>query len=319
MDINKRDLATKAALLYYDHNYTQNDIAKELGISRSYVSSLINYAREIGVININVKLDFFSLRALQEEILFQKQWGKVKRVYIMRSDNEEFTAKNLGVFAAPFVADWICFANCIGINPGVSVERTVSQLPYQNINKSVDKKVVQMMGGFHVGHIHDPAQPNEIVQQLGHVLGCDVFYINAPAFVQQKRLYTQLMRERSIASVTQLWRNIDLAIMGLGVADDSSKFCQMLDAASKELLVKSGACGMLNTTFFDCEGNLLDLFAGQNLGVRLQDLNQVPKIVICSGASKVKALYAALKGGFVDVLITDTLTLKVMDSLQHAD
>ena len=315
MDIEKNDLAAKAALLYYEQNCNQNEVAEQLNISRSYVSQLLSYAKDIGVVNISVRLDAFSLRSLKQEIFFQKRWPGLKRVYIMDSQSSAFSSSNLGKFAAPFVADSISFSSCIGINPGVSVERTVSQLIYQTIAQSSDKQVVQMMGGFQMGTSQDSAQPNEIAKQLGSVLGCDVHYLNCPAFIQQKRLYSQLIRERSIASVIEMWEDIDLAIMGLGVADERSKLCQMFDTAQMNLVRESGACGMLNTTFFDGEGNLLDLFENQKIGIHLDALHKAQKLVICSDQYKAAALRAALKGNFIDILITDLITVEAVNAL----
>lgn len=317
MDLEKNDLAAKAALLYYKHNCTQNDVADKLNISRSYVSQLLSYAREIGVVNITVKLDTFSLRALREEIAFQQRWPSLKRVYIMNSHNNVMSSYDLGKFAAPIVADCICFSKCIGINPGVSVEHTVEQLVYQNFPLSPDKKVVQMMGGFQIGLHQDTAQPNEIAKQLGAAIGCNVYYLNCPAFVQQKRLYNQLMRENSIASVTDMWKDIDLAIMGLGVADERSRLCQMFTNTQLKDTQQNGACGMLNTSFFDEEGNILELFENQCIGVPLTVLSNAQKLVICGAQYKAKALRAALIGNHIDILITDLDTVNAMNTLDN--
>ena len=41
--------------MYYIEGLTQQSIAKELGISRSYISMILSEARELGIVEINIK------------------------------------------------------------------------------------------------------------------------------------------------------------------------------------------------------------------------------------------------------------------------
>jgi DNA-binding transcriptional regulator LsrR (DeoR family) len=45
MDTIKKELATRVSILYYEEKFGQNEVASKLGISRSYVSQLLTYAR----------------------------------------------------------------------------------------------------------------------------------------------------------------------------------------------------------------------------------------------------------------------------------
>ena len=61
MNTSKRELATKASILYYEENNNQDEIALKLGISRSYVSQLLSYARSHNIVRIVVNVeDFYS-------------------------------------------------------------------------------------------------------------------------------------------------------------------------------------------------------------------------------------------------------------------
>lgn len=44
--------------LYYINDMTQNEIAKELGISRPLVSKILNDAKELGFVTIQIKSPF---------------------------------------------------------------------------------------------------------------------------------------------------------------------------------------------------------------------------------------------------------------------
>ena len=171
MDNMKKDLAVIAAILYYEKDKTQSEIGKELNISRSYVSQLLIYARDTGIVKISIQVDEFSLRMIRKEIELKGLFPMLKQVYIMESATEDFTSLNIGKFAAPYIADMINDADIIGINQGLSVEKTVKHLRNQNLVLKPQRKVVQMMGGFNSNNSFAVAQPNQIVKELSDVLG----------------------------------------------------------------------------------------------------------------------------------------------------
>jgi len=156
----------------------------------------------------------------------------------MNSESEDFTSLNLGKFAAPYIAYFISEVNIIGINPGSSVDKTVKQLKNKKILYNKDRKVVQIMGGYNSSFYSSYSQPNEIAKELGNVLSCESYYLNCPAVVEQKTLREQLVKENSISKVIKFWKQIDLAIMGLGVADKRSKLFNLFNEESKKKIEK---------------------------------------------------------------------------------
>ena len=54
MPINKNKTAISAAKLYYQSGYSQSEIAKELGLSRPSVSRLLQYAKDMGFVRIEI-------------------------------------------------------------------------------------------------------------------------------------------------------------------------------------------------------------------------------------------------------------------------
>ncbi len=309
MEINKNDIAVKVAILYYEKNKTQNEIAHELNISRSYVSQLLIHARETGVVRISIHVDEFSLRLIRKEVEFKSLFPSVKQVYIMNSESEDFTVMNMGPFAAPYIADFINDSKIIGINTGLSVENTVKHLKNQNIVIDKDRKVVQIMGGYNSSYYQTYAHPNEIAKELGDVLSCESYYLNCPAVVEQEALREQLVQENSIKKVISMWNEIDLAIMGLGVADKRSKLFNLFDEKAKKEILNSHATGVINTSYFDISGQFIPLYENNKIGISIESLKKIPqKVIICSGKYKAAALLGALKGEFIDVLITDSLT-----------
>ena len=54
MERDKERLAINAAKLYYRSGYSQQDIARELGISRPSVSRLLQHAKDQGYVKIQI-------------------------------------------------------------------------------------------------------------------------------------------------------------------------------------------------------------------------------------------------------------------------
>lgn len=54
MQHNKNKLAISAAKLYYQSGFSQADIAKELQLSRPSVSRLLQYAKDMGFVRIEI-------------------------------------------------------------------------------------------------------------------------------------------------------------------------------------------------------------------------------------------------------------------------
>ena len=67
MDEEKDKLSIEAAELYYQLNYSQQQIANQLEISRPTVSRLLQYAKDRGYVQIKISDPFMDIESLQEE------------------------------------------------------------------------------------------------------------------------------------------------------------------------------------------------------------------------------------------------------------
>lgn len=315
MVIDKKSMIVEAAIMYYERNMTQNEIAEEMNISRSYVSQLLNMAREMKIVRFHVDVDEYSLRLIREEMEFKAKWPSLKRVYIMQSENEEFTAANIGKFAAPYIAEMISEASMIGINPGLSVERAVNCLSIQNITPRADRRVVQIMGGFNSSNFNAFSEPNGIALKLGKVLECEVSYVNCPAIITQDNLRESLLKEESISQVLELWNGIDVAIMGLGTVKNSNFFNLFPESIRKQIL-NAGVTGFINTNFFNGNGEWISLYEEHKIGISVDQFKNIKnKVIICSGTTKSLPLIGALRGGHIDTLIVDSIAVDELNKI----
>ncbi|MDP8217200.1 MAG: sugar-binding domain-containing protein [Candidatus Theseobacter exili] len=318
IDIRKRELAERASILYYEKNFSQNEIAKAVGISRSSVSQLLSFARNTGIVEISINIDEYNPRMIRREIELKENFPHMMQFYIMSSESEEATKRNLGDFAAPYLSEMINEAEVIGVNLGASVDRAIRNLSKHYLKKSEGKKIVQIMGCFNkdIGRAH----PNELVKRLGSILKCSSFYLNCPAVVEQDELRKALLKETSIDTVIKMWDQIDLAIIGIGVVNEQSKLNFLLSRSMKNRIMKSDACSEVNINFFDIHGEYIPLLKENKISASYDTLKKIKKkVAICHGEHKKEAILAALNARIIDVLITDSLTIDAIGKCNKAE
>ncbi len=308
----KIELASYTAIMYYSYNMNQNEIAKRLGISRSYVSQLITLARDAGLVTIKINTD----RVYKYEVEFAQKHN-LKQVYIMDSASSKDTAAGIGSFAAPLITKLINGANVIGVNLGNSVGQVISGLSSGDFADSSDKTVVQIMGGF---NSEDTAQktslPNELVSRLKNILGCSSLYLNCPAVIENRELRELMLGEPSIKKVMDFWENIDMVIMGIGAFNEQSRTQSLLKEETLKLLEKNKACCDINTHYFNIDGEYLDILEGKNICLSYEQLKKIDKkVVVGYGQRKVKPLSAAIRAGMIDILITDSQTAEAIGQI----
>jgi DNA-binding transcriptional regulator LsrR (DeoR family) len=142
-------------------------------------------------------------------------------------------------------------------------------------------------------------------------LGGRYTYFNAPAVAANETDADSLMAGPHVANALATARNADVAILGVGafLTDTTRVFldhahvtrAEVSEAQTKKVV------GQLAGRFFDVEGKQVDLALHRRLvSLDLDEVRQVKTIVAtASGRGKEPAVRGALRGGLVDVLITD--------------
>lgn len=315
MEINKKEMAIRVSILYYEKNKNQNEIAEELDISRSYVSQLLTYAKEAGMVKITINVDECNLRMIRREIEFKSRFPNLKQVLIMSSESTDFSENNIGKFAAPYITEMINESNVVGVNLGASVEKTIDRLEKQNFSGS-GKKVVQIMGELNNNNLIGGAHPNELVKNLSIIMNCPCYYLICPAIIEQPALRLELLKEKSIETVINLWDQIDLAIMGIGVADDRSRLFKLFNDNMIAQIRENNVSCDLTINFFNKAGQYIPLMDNHKISIPYEKLKKIKKkVVICYGGYKNEAILSALNAGMIDILITDSITIQAVERI----
>jgi len=312
MNTSKRELATKASILYYEENNNQDEIALKLGISRSYVSQLLSYARSHNIVRIVVNVEDFYSHLIRKEIEFSKYFPEVKQFYFMKSESLEDTKKHIGKFAAPLLVNLIRKANIIIVDPGTSVGKVIRELTPSSFSNCQGKKVIPLGGG--IDNINVRLHSSEFVRKLGQILNCKYYFLNLPILIENYSLKNTLFKEKNAQEIINLWNDADLAILGIGnISKDSTLFSSCSNSMIKKIK-NSKAVGEMGVNFFDKKGNFLPLLEKYRVGIPLEKLKKIDtKVVIAFGEQKALALTSILRTNLTDILISDSITAHEME------
>ncbi|MBE3558132.1 MAG: sugar-binding transcriptional regulator [Ktedonobacteraceae bacterium] len=300
-----QDEIIRCAWLYYEQDYTQDEIARKLDMSRARVVRLLKEARARGLVQIKINAPI-NLLALAERLQTLYRPLNLNRVYVVQTvaDAEEqkiLLARELGSVFTPRRGD------SIAISWGTTLSYAVDLLPPQ---PAMDLTIISILGGIQ-GSIHT-ANPYDIAFRLGQRWHAAVYMLQAPAFVRDPEVSALLLREESLQETLELASHARVALFSGGELSDNSTL-ERLNAISREerlWLLSRGAVGDLLCHFLDSEGNILDLQGRlTTISLPLERLKRIPeRICLGGGPAKHEIILAMLRGGYITTLITDEVT-----------
>lgn len=299
----ERRQLVKIADLYYEENWTQEQIAKKMSVSRPIISKALQRAKEIGIVEVYIKDETMQTVSLEKRLEeeFNLQDAKVVPSH---SNKADLTVQSVGRAAANYVYKNSKHINSIGISWGETLTTFVQEYPYE---LKEDIKVVPLEGGM--GRKKVEIHANQLAYELAKKMGAEYSLLYAPAIVESEELLNHLLSMEDINSVIEEGKHVDMALISLGNPFENStlKSLGYIDDHEIQQLRDLGVVGDIGFRFFDSLGNKVENpFDKKIVGMSLDDIKNIDKVIaIVSGTYKADALLAMLRGGYIDVLVTD--------------
>lgn len=298
----------RIARYYYIEGLSQEEIGAKEGFSRSQISRLIEKAREMGIVKISLSAPS-SLRSEELSQTLGESLGLKSAlvVPVHQGASAEDISLAIATRAADLLPTLLSGFDLVGLGWGHTVHKTAELLPRTSGNGG-RPLFVPLVG---ISGDDDPdLQINSIIDRFAAAFGSKGFFINVPS-VRDKGAPLSPMDVQRVASLESRWKNVKVAVFGLGVPPSESKeLIRELPGAYKEELKRSAACGDILAQFFDASGRSLDSEHGYDLlAFGLPSLRGVERaICLAGGPSKAAGIRAAAKAGFFTDLVTDELT-----------
>lgn len=304
-DYKRIELLVKAAKLYYEKEYSQEMIAKELSLSRPYISKLLNEAKEAGIVRIQV-IDPLNTETMLEQKIRER--FHLEKVCIVPTSDTSESLGRLGLEAARYL-DTILHDNAIiGLSWGATIYACSNALMKRTDLKNIS--TVQLCGG--VSNANKDDHSTEIANNFSSALGAASYVIPFPAVMDSKKMKDILQTDHNISKVNQrgLDSNIALFTMGSFGLKNALVHAGYIDLEEMQALSKKGAVGDVCSHLIDIHGNICDKDLDERtVAVPLEIIKQKKyRIGVAQGLSKVDCILGALNGGIINVLITNEET-----------
>lgn len=303
-------LLSKVSSLYYLRGHTQQEIADRLHISRPKVSRLLQEAQEQNIVRISVTPPMSLHLDLEAEL--ETRFGLQEAVVVnVEPGPMEMIHRQVGAGAAAYLARTLQFGETIGMGWGTTLDGMVQSMSPMSTE---GVKVVQTLGG--VGPPESGAYAAGLVRRLAELLNASAVILPAPGIVGTVSARNVLRSDPHVQAALQQYDSLDAAFMGIGCLHTSPVLgdSKYLPPGAYDELEAGGAVGHIALRFFDAQGSLVPTsLDDRTLSITPEQLRKTGRVVgVAGGPLKMKAVFGALKGRLVDVLVTDHLTAEAL-------
>tara|TARA_R110001599_G_scaffold323327_2_gene534743 strand:+ start:9437 stop:10375 length:939 start_codon:yes stop_codon:yes gene_type:complete len=294
----------KVADLYYRLGLKQTAISAQLGVHQSSISRLLKRAEQEGIVRftLNYPVGFHP----ELESALEKSFGLKQAIVVDSAPSDRELVRLLGSATATHLSGILRPADVVGISSWSS--SLLAIIEAMRTGDATGAKVVQILGG--VGNPSAEAHATHLTQRLAQLINGAPVLLGAPGVVPNANAREVLMNEPYVRQALGLFKDITIALVGIGAVEPSTLLSESGNAFSDEQLQslkRAGAVGDICMRFFDAHGKPVDsALNAQVIGMSLDELKNVSRVVgVAGGMRKRDAILAALRGGWIDVLVTD--------------
>lgn len=309
IDTEKINLMIEMAHLYYEENLTQAEIASRLKVSKATVSRFLKDAIRKGIVEViihePVSNDWKLAKALTEHF-------GLKEAHVLAESLADYKSliKSVGRLAAQVVKNHLRDDMTMAVSLGQTVAATVDAL---RISEPIHVRIASTHGQSDVDLIEGSA----VLQTLAQKLGNDVRIIASPLLLKNESICQIIKQEHAVREVLAIAEHADLALVGIGapIADISALLLnKYVEPEDLQKLVLEGAVGDVCGVQYDAKGKILDVDLNRrNVTIDIRSLREIPVAIgVAVGIPKVQAILGALRGHYVNVLVTDASVARLL-------
>jgi DNA-binding transcriptional regulator LsrR (DeoR family) len=308
--IDELRFAVRVAQMYYDQGIRQPDIAKQMGLSQASVSRLLTQAKDEGIVRISVSVPQGIYSELEEQLIHHYGLRDAIVVDTEEEDDEPLVRRDIGAAAAYYLESAVKPNELIGIASWSSALLSLVD-SMRPIQKKMGIRVVQLMGG--IGNRSAEVHANRLTSQLADLLKGSATFLPAPGIVGSEAARKVICDDVYVRETMQLFDKIDTALVGIGALEPSKLLAEsgnIFSAMELMTLRQNGAVGDILLHFFDANGQLVDApLDNRVITMGLDQLRKVRRSIgVAGGKRKYAGILGALKGKWINTLITDQFT-----------
>ena len=299
------DQKVRAAWMYYIAGQNQSEIASQLGTSRPVVQRLIAAAKEEGIVSIS--LHHPVANCLDYAQLLQEKYRLIE-CNIVPTFNEESTLDSVSFGCYQLMARYLQDdkEKIIGLGSGLTLKKALQRIDFDSQNTRCVALISAMDADGQCNYYDD------VPLLLTSKIKAKYYQWPAPRYAQTQEEYDMWCTSRLFCSVSAVARRADVIFVGIGPLGTQSPIFKdgFINQAQMDELTARGGIGEIMGRFIDAEGGVVE--SEINRMITSYDIrqNQCPRIAVACGEYKRPAILAALKGGWINGLVTDEHTAR---------
>lgn len=304
-------LIYKVCSLYYEDDMRQQEVSEYLGISRATVSRMLQKGKESGIVRVEVINPVqFSYNKLEKAL--ERKYG-LKEVIVVESsalDTKTESVSRMYERAALYLSQFFKDGDWIGVTMGHTLHNIVkTNRAFEKDKKLMFVPIVGGIGQSTIGKVD--VQSNRIAQEFSRKFGGTYTQFLSPAVFSEQKAMEYFLKEKSVSYIFDDFQKLDTLVMGIGIpqrVESTLVRAGYITGEKLEEFANDGMAGDIALHFFDEDGNTekFRVFNERVAGMPLEMMRKVRnRIGIAGGENRAEAIRGAIKGGFINMLITN--------------
>lgn len=302
----KSELMIRAAWLYYVNGKNQNDIASMLGVSRPVVQRLIAAAKDEGAISVHVNHPIATCLDYAELL---KEKYNLSECYVVPFTKDENVLDSISYGGAQIISKYIDSdeTHTIGIGSGMALKRSVSHLESRDY---IHKRCVSLISA--IGLDGQSNYYDDVSLMLASRIRANYYQLAAPRYAYDPKEMKIWCNNHFYHQHLAMADQCNVIFIGIGQLGDSGPILNdgFISPEESSQLEDIGGVGEIIGRFLDINGNVIDTRFNQLITSYDIRKNNGRKIAIAGGKEKRNAILGAIKGDWINGLVTDEITAK---------
>lgn len=301
-------LMVKIARLYHERGLRQSQIAGQLDISQATISRLLKRAEKEQIISVQIRVPVGAFPEVEDAL--EQRYGLKEAVVVDCLGEDDQVVRDLGAAAAYYLETTLKPGEVIGVSSWSSTLLAMVDALHP-FPKQFSAEVVQILGGN--GNPGAAEHAVQLVRRLSSLVHGPAHFLPSPGITGSAEAQRAFLQDIYVQAGLARFARVSIALVGIGTLDPSQLLFlsgNVFSADELDQLRRQRAVGDICLRFFDPEGNPIKTsLEDRVIGMELEQLRAVKRSVgVAGGRRKREAIRGALRGRFVNVLITDRRT-----------
>ena len=301
---DRLDQAARVAWLYYVAGKTQQQIAAALHVSRQTAQRLLGLAIERNLVKVQLAHRIGPCAQLEEKLRRRYALQLCEVVPFDEDDRSEVQAK-IAVAGAQVMERYLCSEQpiIVALGTGQTLKAVITRLP---VLPRPQHRFVSLVGTFArdgSSNIYD------VALSMADKTGSRYYLLPAPLLVSSVEERVRWCEHHLYKAVARIAEQANVTFVGIG---EVAPGCPLqrdgyISAQEVRRLQKAGAVGETSGWVLDASGELIDLpgYHDKLTSIPPQRRSKSPVIAFAGGKNKWEGVRAALRGKWINGLITD--------------